>query len=59
MFHTIRYKGHHIHVAYLNGVEKIETQITHADGGFDLQRCKTYAGAQRAITKYVRATASQ
>lgn len=54
MFHTIRYKGHHIHVSVLNGVEKIQTQISGADGGFDLQTRKTYVGAQRAITKHVR-----
>ena len=58
MFHTIRYKGHHIHVSNLDGVEKIQTQITHADGGFDLQRRKTYTGAQRAITQHIRKTAN-
>jgi hypothetical protein len=54
VFHTIRYRGHHIHVSILDGVETIKTQISTPDGRFDLQMRKTYAGAQRAITKHVR-----
>ena len=38
-----------------DGVESIQTQIMYADGGFTLQRRNTYAGAQRAITRHVRA----
>jgi len=54
MFVTRGYKGHYIHVnAPDRGTEIIEVQIVHADGGFDLITRKTYAGAQRFITKHV------
>lgn len=54
MFVTRGYKGHYIHVkAPDRGPESIEVQIVHADGGFDLIKRKTYAGAQRFITKHV------
>lgn len=59
MFHTIRYRGHHIHVSILDGVEKIRTQISDANGRFDLQTRRTYQGAQRAITRHVRASSDR
>jgi hypothetical protein len=58
MFHTVGYKGHYIHLAYQNGIETIQTQIMNSDGRFQLQLRKTYAGAQRAITKHMRASGS-
>lgn len=58
MFHTIRYRGHHIHVSILGGVETIKMQISTPDGRFDLQTRNTYAGAQRAITKHVKANSA-
>lgn len=54
MFHTLRYRGHHIHVSILDGIEKIQTQISQPGGRFALKPRKTFAGAQRAITKHVR-----
>lgn len=54
MFNTIGYRGHYIHLAYLNRQERIEAQIMHDDGGFHLVSCKTYIGAQRAITNHVK-----
>ncbi|WP_226256705.1 hypothetical protein [Burkholderia vietnamiensis] len=54
MFVTRGYKGHYIHVnAPDRGTEIIEVQIVHPDGGFDLIKRNTYAGAQRFITKHV------
>lgn len=32
MFHTIGYKGHYIHLSYVDRVEKIEAQIVDASG---------------------------
>ncbi|WP_049098126.1 hypothetical protein [Burkholderia cepacia] len=61
MFHTIGYKGHFIQVSTHNGTETIETQIVGKGGSFVLERRKTFAGAQRAITKHLqsRITAEQ
>lgn len=54
MFVTRGYKGHYIHVnAPDRGPEIIEAQIIKPDGGFDLIKCRTYAGAQRFISKHV------
>ncbi|MBS2132068.1 hypothetical protein KEX41_28180 (plasmid) [Burkholderia thailandensis] len=57
MFQTIRYRGYHIHVSILYGVEKIQAQTSEPGGRFELKTCRTYIGAQRAITKHVRANA--
>ncbi|HDR9764329.1 TPA: hypothetical protein QDC44_008627 [Burkholderia cepacia ATCC 25416] len=54
MFRTIGYKGHFIHVSVHMGVEMVETQIMLSNGGYDLERRNTVAGAQRAITKHLR-----
>jgi len=54
VFRTIGYKGHFIHVSIHMGVETIETQIMLSNGGFDVERRNTVAGAQRAITKHLR-----
>lgn len=59
MFHTIRYRGHHIHVSILDGVEKIQTRISEIGGRFDLQTHASYQGAQRAITRHVRVIRSR
>jgi hypothetical protein len=59
MFHTIGYKGHYIHLSYLDKVEKIRTQIVSTDGGLDLQERRTFIGAKRAITRHVKTTAAR
>lgn len=59
MFHTIGYKGHYIHLSYLDNVEKIRTQIVARDGGFALQERRTFIGAKRAITRHVKTTAGR
>ncbi|MGX5873017.1 hypothetical protein MJ547_04545, partial [Burkholderia gladioli] len=57
MFVTRGYKGHYIHVtAPDRGPEVIEVQIVHEGGGFDLVKRRTYAGAQRFITRHVEQT---
>jgi hypothetical protein len=48
------YKGHYIIVSSANGIEEIQAHLCTPDGRFDLLPCKTYAGAQRAITKHNR-----
>jgi len=57
MFHTIEYKGHYIHIGYPcvshSSAEKVEVQIVHEDGGFDLYRVKSLLAAKRFITKHL------
>ncbi len=55
MIHTLGYQGHYIHLSYFDRQEKVKAQIMRDDGGFHLVSCKTFIGAQRAITNYVRA----
>ncbi|MGP8432875.1 hypothetical protein ACT2FY_37590 [Paraburkholderia fungorum] len=56
MFHTIGYKGHYIHLSYVDRVEKIEAQIVDASGGFVLKSRRTLIGAKRAITRHIQAS---
>ena len=58
MFHTLGYRGHHIHLSTpdRHSKEEIRVRIGHTDGGFHLISCKTLIGAMRAITRHVRTT---
>jgi hypothetical protein len=41
MFHTIAYKGHYIHLSYVNNVEYVQTHIVTAESGFDFKPRRT------------------
>lgn len=56
MFHTVAYKGHYIHLSYVNKVEHVQTQIITPESGFDLKPRRTLVGAKRAITRHVQAS---
>jgi hypothetical protein len=58
MFHTIAYKGHYIHLSYVNNVEYVQTHIVTAESGFDFKPPRTLVGAKRAITRHVQALSS-
>ncbi|CAE6843085.1 hypothetical protein [Paraburkholderia aspalathi] len=58
MFHTVAYKGHYIHLSYVNNVEHVQTQIITPESGFDLKPRRTLVGAKRAITRHVQASSN-
>jgi hypothetical protein len=58
MFLTSGYRGHFVHVSVTASggtLERIDAQIVHPDGRFDLVPCKSVRGARRVITRSAKA----